>query len=59
MDPFFTTKPVGEGTGLGLCIVQKIVAQHRGRIHIDSEEGRGTRIAIVLPVQPVEDEEAA
>jgi signal transduction histidine kinase len=49
-NPFFTTKPVGEGTGLGLSICHGIVASHGGQIRVDTEVGRGTRIALVLPV---------
>lgn len=52
-DPFFTTKPVGEGTGLGLSIVRKIMDEHGGCLHIDSEEGAGTRITLSFPVDGV------
>lgn len=45
--PFFTTSP--GGTGLGLSICQKIIEAHRGRIEVASEEGRFTRISIILP----------
>ncbi|MEM9540250.1 MAG: ATP-binding protein [Cyanobacteria bacterium P01_E01_bin.42] len=48
-DPFFTTKPVGVGTGLGLTITyQIIVEQHQGRIAIESESDRGTKVIILL-----------
>ena len=49
-EPFFTTKKPGEGTGLGLSLVYKIVQDHAGDIHIESEVGRGTRVIITLPI---------
>ncbi|HEV3082929.1 MAG TPA: response regulator [Gemmataceae bacterium] len=49
LDPFFTTKPVGQGTGLGLPVVFGIVRGHQGFLTIDSEPGRGTCIGIYLP----------
>jgi PAS domain S-box-containing protein len=48
-EPFFTTKQPGEGTGLGLSLVHKIVQEHGGEIAIDSEAGLGTRVTVSLP----------
>ncbi|WZO96238.1 ATP-binding protein [Isosphaeraceae bacterium EP7] len=49
-DPFFTTKPQGVGTGLGLWISYNIVSEHGGRIELTTEEGKGTTFSIILPV---------
>lgn len=51
-DPFFTTKPIGEGTGLGLSISYKIIQQHGGQIKVASQQGKGTRFLISLPIAP-------
>jgi signal transduction histidine kinase len=50
MLPFYSTKP--SGTGLGLPLVARVVAAHEGRLTIDSEPGRGTRVRIHLPLSP-------
>lgn len=49
-DPFFTTKGRESGTGLGLGIVERIVAEHEGRITVDSTVGLGTCFTVELPV---------
>lgn len=48
-EPFYTTKSAGEGTGLGLPLVYKIIREHQGKIEIDSEPGIGTRVILELP----------
>ena len=50
-DPFFTTRPVGAGNGQGLSICHVIVADHGGRIEVESTPGRDTRFRITLPVE--------
>ena len=48
-DPFFTTKSEGEGTGLGLSVSYGIVKHHGGTIHLESNQGSGLRVVILLP----------
>ena len=50
-EPFYTTKPVGQGTGLGLSVVQGIVEEHKGKILVSSSPGKGSRFEIVLPLR--------
>ncbi len=49
-EPFFTTKPANVGTGLGLCILERIVKGHSGSVRVESQEGHGTIFYISLPV---------
>jgi C4-dicarboxylate-specific signal transduction histidine kinase len=51
--PFFTTKPVGEGTGLGLHVTQSIMAKHGGEISVKSKVGTGTCFKLSLPLKGV------
>ena len=48
-EPFFTTRAIGQGTGLGLAVVKDLVDKARGRITIDSAPGRGTCLRVELP----------
>lgn len=50
-DPFFTTKAPGQGTGLGLSISYSIVKDHKGELKFESEESKGTKVVISLPVK--------
>jgi signal transduction histidine kinase len=47
--PFFSTRPLGEGTGMGLAVVHGIVAAHGGRIHVESQPGQGSTFTLRLP----------
>ena len=50
-DTFFTTKPEGEGTGLGLSVSKEIVTQYGGRIEVESQPGQGTTFSVWLPIR--------
>jgi len=52
-DPFYTTKRIGEGTGLGLSVSQRIVHEHGGEIMVDSELGKGSTFTVVLPAEQI------
>lgn len=49
-EPFFTTKKAGEGTGIGLELVSKIIEKHRGNLEFESKVGEGTTFTVTLPV---------
>ncbi len=53
-EPYFTTKEIGKGTGLGLAVVHNIVQSHDGAISVFSEVDRGTRIEVLFPVVEAE-----
>ena len=48
--PFFTTKPTGQGTGLGLSLSYDIIKAHGGEIEVETKEGEGTTFVILLPI---------
>ncbi|MEM6805719.1 MAG: ATP-binding protein, partial [Bacteroidota bacterium] len=56
-EPFYTTKKIGEGTGLGMFISHGVIQNHKGYIEVISEEGKGTEFIIQIPVDPEQLEE--
>src|SRR4029078_734677 len=48
--PFFTTKPTGQGTGLGLSLAYDIIKAHGGEIRVTTQEGEGSEFIIQLPI---------
>jgi signal transduction histidine kinase len=48
--PFFTTKPTGQGTGLGLSLSYDIIKAHGGELRVETKEGSGAEFIIQLPV---------
>jgi C4-dicarboxylate-specific signal transduction histidine kinase len=48
--PFFTTKPTGQGTGLGLSLSYDIVKAHGGELRVETKEGEGSEFVIQLPI---------
>lgn len=54
MDPFFTTKPVGSGAGLGLSISRDICVRHGGRLTLECTPGAGTQVTVCLPLEVVD-----
>ena len=54
-EPFFTSKNIGEGTGLGMSIAYKIIEAHNGKIEVESSVGEGTTISVSLPIKDTEE----
>ncbi len=56
-EPFYTTKPVGEGTGMGMSITYRVVKNHNGDIKVSSEQGKGTTFTLTLPINHKREQE--
>ncbi len=54
-EPFFTTKPAGERTGLGLCVVERIVNRAGGKVRVESKLGKGSTFFVTLPINKDEE----
>ena len=54
-DPFFTTKAIGKGSGLGLGIARRVIDEHGGKIVLESEVGKGTRVSFLIPLNSREE----
>lgn len=48
-EPYFTTKPRGDGTGLGMAITAKLIKKHKGKISVESNLGEGTTFKLTFP----------
>jgi len=53
-EPFFTTKPAAAGTGLGLCVVQRLVSRAGGGLAVQSRPGQETTFIVTLPLGAAE-----
>jgi signal transduction histidine kinase len=51
-DVFFTTKPLGQGTGLGLAVTKDLIVAGGGSVTVESEMGSGSRFVVELPLAP-------
>ena len=56
-EPFFTTRPEGKGQGLGLSVAYSAIEKHKGKLAINSREGKGTVIEVRLPVLQEQEKE--
>jgi signal transduction histidine kinase len=50
-EPYFTTQPRSNGTGLGLCIVHRLLKEGRGALHVHTQVGQGTVFTVYLPAR--------